>query len=222
MRATERRLETVTANMANLQTPAFKRQSTATHAMLFGEGVNAASGTKTVGYTDFSQGSLERTSNPYDLALLGEGYFAVEGEQGEIYTRNGSFRLNDQGVLLTQEGHQVAWDGARGRIDPAGVSVAIDDAGKVTQGAQLIGRLRVVSFVDQNRLQQLSHGYYEAPADMQADPSEAQVHQGALERSNVNGIDELVAMIALQREHESASRLVESLNASYKRLTRGN
>ncbi len=222
MRATERRLETITANMANLQTPAFKRQSTATHGHIFGEGPKAASSTKTVGYTDFSQGSLERTSNIYDLALMGEGYFAVEGQQGEMYTRNGSFRIDDQGVLLTQEGHQVAWEGARGRIDPSADAVVIDDAGKVSQAGQPVGRLRIVSFADQSMLELRNRGYYEAPVGLIPEASQAQVHQGALERSNVNGIDELVAMIALQREHQSASRLVESLNTSYKRLTRGN
>ncbi len=218
MMACERRLDVIAHNLANVGTPAFKRCTPATEARLVGSTSRRFPVTSTSKSIDFRQGELERTGNPYDLALLGAGWFAVEGSAGEMYTRNGSFRVDDKGVLQTVEGHMVAWSGGRGRIDPVGDPMTIDASGVVTQGEGRVGQLRVVAFDDESSLRADGHGYWRAPGDARRAPSQAEVQQGALERSNVLAVDELVELITVQRNFESASSVLDMIDQTYRRL----
>ncbi len=119
LRTAEKRLEAITANLANVDTPGFKRQAGATQAFT----VPAAEGyleVDTRHRSDFSQGDLERSSSPYHLAIDGRGWFVVEGESGELYTRRGNFRVDGAGILKSSEGHPVAWETSGGLIDSHG------------------------------------------------------------------------------------------------------
>src|SRR5690606_25013742 len=115
----QRRLDVIANNLANVNTPGFKRDFLADTAYpeapiyrvarggavyigTLGPGV----GTPTV-HTDFTQGSLRTTDNPLDLAIIGEGYFVVAGEEGERYTRGGHFFRNAEGFLVTAAGEYV-------------------------------------------------------------------------------------------------------------------
>lgn len=222
MTASERRLEAISHNLANLGTPAYKRASTATFASASKYGERGGPLTTIHNRVDFSQGLLDRTENPYDLALMGEGYFAVEGANGPMYTRNGSFRVDDQGVLQTVEGFMVAWQGATGRIDPVGEPVTINPKGLVEQGTRRVGQLSLVNFDNQSQLRLGKDGYWHADAALEPKPTEAEVHQGALERSNVNAVDELVQLIAVQRAFDSAASLITMIDQSYRRLNNEN
>ncbi len=218
MAAGERRLEAVTHNLANVSTPAFKRLASATEATYSGRRGTRALSTSTTQRADFGQGMLERTENPYDLALYGTGFFAIEGPRGEVYTRNGSFRVDEQGVLQTTDGDMVAWNGARGHIDPIGEGVTIDMSGTVKQGARLVGQLRIVDFDDPSKLALGRDGAWRAPAGASAKLGQAEVHQGALERSNVSAVDELVELVVVQRSFETAKSVVDMIDQSYRRL----
>jgi len=218
MRASERRLEVITANLANLNTPAYKRQSAATRAFTVEQGGRRRVDVDTVVRTDFRQGALERTASPLDLALVGDGYFAIEGPEGEVYTRNGAFRTDEGGTIVTAEGYPLAWDGPRGRIDPVGEPVRFDLEGNVHQDGRRVGRVKVVRFEAQELLGRDRTGNWRAPRGVLAEPSEAEVHQGALERSNVDGLEELVAMITVQREFEASQNLMQMISQTYRRL----
>ena len=218
MGAAEKRLEAIAANLANLDTTAYKRTSTATAVFEVPRGPAKRRELATTDTIDFTQGVLERTGNPLDLALDGRGFFAVETRDGEAYTRDGAFRVDEQGVLLTQDGDPVAWDGARATLAPVGEAVTVDGAGVVRQGSQELGRLKLVDFADPSRLARDPRGLWHARRDLDPAASTATVHQGALERSNASSIDELVAMIRVQRGFESATSLVRSIDQSYRRL----
>lgn len=218
MRAGERQLDAIAANLANLDSPAYKRQNTVTHAFDVGTGERRHRAIVTQTSTDFSQGELSRSGNPLDLALEGDGFFVVETPSGEAYTRNGSFNLDAQGVLRTADGHPAAWEGARGRVESIGEAVTIDGTGVVRQGANQVGKLRLVDFTDKQALTIDKEGYYHAPRGLAPTTPTAIVHQGALEKSNSSSIDELVAMIRVQRGFESAASLVRSIDQSYRRL----
>ena len=110
------------------------------------------------------QGTLVQSDGQFDLALAGPGFFAVETEGGEAYTRNGQFRIDDSGVLQTLEGYPVAWQGARGTIDPTGLAVLVDPEGRVMQGPDALGQLRIVDFEDAGALSQDRRGFYHAQA----------------------------------------------------------
>lgn len=218
MRASQARLEAITSNLANVSTPAFKRRSSVTHAFVVGgnDGRHQDFATRT--RIDFSQGPLERTGNPLDVALLGDGFFAVDGPAGEVYTRAGSFRLDAEGTLLTPEAFPVAWESGGGRLDPAGETVGIDEAGTVFQGQNEVGRLKIVAFEALDELRPGHAGYYEADADLRRTPADTTVHQYALEGANTSAVDELVNLISVQRSFESAANLLRTIDQSYRRL----
>jgi len=217
LRTAEKRLEAITANLANVDTPGFKRQGGATQAFT----VPAAEGyleVDTRHRSDFSQGDLERSSSPYHLAIEGPGWFVVEGVSGELYTRRGNFRVDGAGILQSSEGHPVAWESAAGLIDPHGDLVQVDGGGVVRQGDSEIGRLRLVDFAKQEALSSVGGGYYTATQSANELPAAGAIHQGHLESSNVSSMDELVSMITVQRSFESANRLVQMINRTYERL----
>jgi flagellar basal body rod protein FlgG len=218
MRSNEKRMEAISANLANLDTNAYKRQGSVTQAFEVGNGAGRVRQIETHHSTDFTQGVLKRTGNPYDFALDGDGFFVVDGAKGESYTRNGAFHIDENGALHTADGLPVAWEGAPGVIAPIGESVNVDGSGNVRQGSNSIGRLRVVDFADKQRLTLDEQGYFHAPRGLKATASSANVHQGALERSNSQSVDELVAMVRVQRNFESAANLMRSIDQSYKRL----
>ncbi len=218
MRASERRLDAIAANLANIDSPAYKRQNAVTHQFSVGAGERRHDAIVTRSEVDFAQGELARTGNPLDLALEGDGFFVVETQGGEAYTRNGSFNVDGQGVLRTADGHPVAWDGGRGKIDGVGEEVTIDGAGVVRQGSTQVGKLLLADFADRNALVQDREGYYHAGRGAARSTPTALVHQGAIEKSNASSIDELVEMIRVQRSFESAASLVRSIDQSYRRL----
>jgi len=215
----EKRLEMIASNLANLSAPGFKRTADVVHSFDSVLGNRVQRRTVTRRETDFSQGTLQSSANTYDLALHGRGFFTVEGARGELYTRDGRFLVDDKGVLQTQEGLSVAWQGARGTIDPTGAAVTVDAAGNVRQGDAEIGQLRIVDFDRPSELVTRRGGFFEAPTQLVPRPSEAEVRQGYIEQANVSAVDELVAMIAVQRRFEMGTRVMGSIEQSYRRLT---
>lgn len=218
MGAAEKRLEAIAANLANLDTTAYKRTSTASAVFEVPRGTGSRRELATTGTIDFTQGVLERTGNPLDLALDGPGFFAVETRGGEAYTRDGAFRVDEAGVLLDQDGEPVVWEGARGTLAPVGEAVTVDGSGVVRQGASEVGKLKLVDFADPSRLTRDARGRWRPVPGLEPAPSTATVHQGALERSNASSVDELVSLIRVQRGFESATSLVRSIDQSYRRL----
>lgn len=216
--ANQRQVENVASNLANVSTVGFKRKGAVQHSFYVGDPRHGHMGLATTARTDFSQGPIERTSNPLDLALFGDGFFAVEGPQGEIYTRNGTLQLDSRGVLTTLQGYPVAWDGSRREFDAAGVPIKIDTEGYVSQGGGNIGRLKIVSIPAKDLLEEVEGGYWRAGPGLLVEPSTAEVHQGAIERANVSASDELVRLISVQRSFETATKLLKLISESYERL----
>jgi flagellar basal body rod protein FlgG len=215
----ERRLEAIASNLANLSANGFKRTSSATESFdsLLNGRLERRMATRRV--VDFTQGPLRQTGEPHDLAIFGPGFFAVEGQRGELYTRDGRFFLDDKGVLQTMEGLPVAWEGGRGTIDPTGMAVTIDGEGSVRQGETQVGKLRIVEFDHPDRLSSERNGFFRAAHNARARTSSSELRQGYLEQANVSAIDELVALIAVQRQFESGTRLMSTIDQSYRRLT---
>jgi len=220
MRASQRRLEAITSNLANVSSTAFKRSVSMHHGVKLGQSGRTTLTTATA--VDWTQGPLERTRVATDMALMGDGFFAVEGSagEGEVYTRDGHFSINERGVLVTQEGSPVAWKGSRGILDSVGDPIRVDLSGQVFQGQRSIGRLRIVDFDDRNQLRVGSTGDFVVPAKVQPRASTAEVHQGALEGSNVSAVEELVALIQTQRSFEAGSNVMSMISQSYERLNR--
>lgn len=220
MSTNQQRVEIISSNIANAGTTGFKRMLHVAH------GVNGwatdASHTQVAAASqlDMGQGSLEATGNTLDLALDGEGFFVLEGADGEVLTRDGSFSLTEDGVLVNQAGLAVQWEGQRATLDPLKGGIRIDSAGKVVQSGLPKGQLRVVNIEGPHSIESDGSGGFRLREGAAFTDSNATVHQGSLERANLETIDELVELIAAQRAFESASQAFRTIDQSYSRLYR--
>jgi flagellar basal-body rod protein FlgF len=208
-----RSLMDVTANnIANMSTPGFKAQS-----MQFKEYLNSAttegekvSEVQEAGtYTDHSQGVLSPTYNKLDVALQGEGYFAVETPEGTRYTRAGSFSLNSNGEIVTKSGHQVQSDGGGPlALQPGASNVTISEDGTVSSELGGVGKLKVVNFENENKLKPAGDNMYSAEGATEVPVEKPKVTQGMLESSNVQPIVEMNKMIELLRMYQSTQSML--------------
>lgn len=159
---------------------------------------------------DFTAGQLQQTGRPFDVGIEGEGFFSVEGEDGDLYTRNGRFHLDEEGRLTTSEGHRVR-DASGGdiQIDVDGPEPVIRPDGAVMVGENEIARLAVVTFDDLSALEKTGEGLFRS--DAPGAPLEtARLRQGMVEGSNVNAILEITRLIEMQRSYEGVTRMVKS------------
>jgi flagellar basal-body rod protein FlgF len=162
---------------------------------------------------DFSQGALNRTDSPLDVAIQGQGFFQVSTAGGPRYTRDGRFTLDANGRLVTDSGDPVLDDGG-GEItlDPNNAgAVTIAQDGTITQGATRLGRLGVYTFQTLATLQKTGGNLYQDTSNQQPQPAaDARVRQGMLEGANVQPILEITRMIEVSRAYEQMSQIMDS------------
>lgn len=177
----------------------------------------AAAWAKSAGLTmtaavDNSPGPLRDTGRMTDFALDGRGYFVIQTEQGEQYTRNGHFTVDAAGRLVTADGSPVLGTGGPVEID-GNAPFAVDRDGSVTVNGSVAARLQIVDFPDPSRLQHRGEARLSAPPGVAAQPlspEQVEIVQGQLEGSNVDPVLTMVAMISAQRAFEIESRLMQA------------
>jgi flagellar basal-body rod protein FlgF len=227
------RLDRVALNLANVATPAYKREvvavrpfaevldSAAQHAVA-GAGVTTDDPGRTPGAllvrTDLRPGTLRITGHALDLALAADGFFEVSTPEGPAYTRRGDFHVDARGRLVTAEGHAVM--GRDGEIVLTTQAPVVDAEGRITEPTATTGpsatdpgaavaQLRVVRVEDPASLQRLGDGLLAAGADVTEVRAGAQVRQGALENANVSSMQEMVQLIETMRHFESMQRVAQ-------------
>ncbi|MBC5785090.1 flagellar hook-basal body protein [Ramlibacter sp. USB13] len=225
MQADVTRMDRVAMNIANVQTPGFKREVVAT--LPFGARVAAADLARTTVHTDPRSGTLKPTSQPLDLALSGPGWFEVQAPQGTAYTRNGSFRLDAAGRLVTQQGHTVM--GVGGEIVLASGTPVVDEAGRVfeapggVRGAAPVGQIKVVQFEGGAVLERAGDGLvFPQGTPWLAPEGAVRVQQGLLENANVSHLHEMVRLVETVRHLETLQKVAlgydEMLATSIRKL----
>lgn len=159
---------------------------------------------------DFSQGALRQTGNPLDVALNGKGFLSVQTPDGIQYTRQGSFSMNDEGVLITQDGFPVLGQGGEITLD-AGV-VEIDLEGVVYLDGEEVDRLQLTDFSDPSLLKKAGNGrfFMTDPNVAGERPDGTTVSQGYLETANVNPITAMTEMIETSRAFEAYQKIIQS------------
>jgi flagellar basal-body rod protein FlgG len=209
----QRRLEVLSNNLANANTVGFKADQIQFETLLAtAAGTQPTSETPAISTerfsTDFSQGSLQKTDNTLDVALDGDGFFAVNTPQGIAYTRQGSFHRAPGGRLVTAEGYEVQ---GTGNLTINGSQIEINGKGQITADGAQVGTLSVFDFPKPYQFNKLGGGLFQ-PATPQATPgpSTAEVKQGYLEGSNVKVIVEMARMIEASRYFESCAKAVKS------------
>ncbi len=214
----QRALDVTAQNIANADTPGFKSQRMLFTDWLSRQGGATSAGTETsVAYVqdratwrDQSAGSLTQTGNPFDLALAGDGYFAVATPNGARLTRSGRFGLMPDGTLADTAGNAVLDDGGQPiRLDPADTNVTVSGDGTLSGRNGQIGKLGVVQPTDPMRI--TAEGGALFRADVPTTPvTSPNLVQGAIEGSNVQPVLEVTRMMDGLRQFQFVSALVQA------------
>jgi len=167
---------------------------------------------------DYNAGELKETSNPLDLAISGEGFFALINANGDkVYTRDGQFYSNSEGTLVNSMGHEFSDEGGNSiTLTPGQPDPLIDEEGQIFQGEQLVGNLGVFVFEDPlTQLQKVGGGFISKDEGFEpenAQPENFKVLQGFLESSNVSAIEEMIGLIEVSRAHEANQKMIQSFD----------
>ena len=220
------RLDGVALNLANVSTPGYKRGivSTQPFATLVDavDGRAEASAAEATGVqvlNDMRPGTVKLTGEVLDVALAGDGFFEVTTPSGPAYTRQGNFRKDALGRLVTAQGYPVM--GKNGEIFLTTQTPVIDSMGNITEPSATTGpsavnpgtpvaQLKVIKFDSPKTLQRLGEGMMSAgPGMTVVDDTNVQVRQGALENGNVSSMQEMMQLIQTMRHFESMQKMTQ-------------
>ncbi|HPA83477.1 MAG TPA: flagellar basal-body rod protein FlgF [Deltaproteobacteria bacterium] len=221
--AMEERLAIISNNLANINTAGFKKNAVSFEefqrvldASLLSPGqyrsipVDVILGGQ---YIDTAQGSFRDTGNPLDAAIVGEGFFVVNTENGPRYTRAGAFQISPEGLLVTPQGYPVQGQG--GDITVGSGIVTIDSQGRIMVDGNIADVLQIVAVEDYalmregNSLFAVREGYFPEIIDV------PDIRQGCIESANVDPIGEMIGLITTQRAYESFQRVIKSVDDAY-------
>lgn len=242
MDAQQRKIDTTANNIANVNTTGFKSSRAEFQELLTQQirpagqgqgpvGVDVGLGVKTAATTkSFSQGALEATENPLDVAIEGSGFFQVQNPQGELlYTRAGNFKVNQDGELVTAEGMRLVPNVV---VPQDATSISIERNGTIsvmlpgdTQPVEL-GQLELATFTNPAGMKSLGRSLF-APTQASGDamitrPGEqgsGELSQGFLEGSNVEIVTEMIDMIVSQRAYEINSKVIRTADEMLRSVT---
>lgn len=249
MLAQQTNVETISNNLANMNTTGYKRrraefqdliyqnlrrvgsQSSDTGTVL-PSGAQVGLGVRTSAiYRIAEQGNLQQTENRFDLAIRGNGYFQVQMPGGEVaYTRDGTFALSPEGVIVTSEGFVV---NPGITIPAAARDVTINASGEVLASIdgqvapQNVGQIQTAIFANEGGLEAMGENLFRATgasgqpqAAAPGQPGHGAVMQGFVETSNVNTVQEITSLITAQRAYEMNSRVITASDEMLNTLTR--
>jgi len=258
MIAEMRRIDVISNNLANVDTPSYKKDISIMKAFpemlirrINDDGVRVLPigsydlmpviGKMGTGvevnevYTRHIQGAFKQTENEFDLALEGEGFFCVETEEGERYTRNGSFLIDRDGFLVTKDGYRIL--GENGPIQIKKNNFIVDEDGNIFENREfmedplrlvsmeenewnetvLVDRLRIVNFPKLRYVKKIGESLYRETEYSErpfiVENERPKVRQGFLEASNVNPVTEMVNLIEVHRTYEANQRMIQSHDA---------
>jgi flagellar basal-body rod protein FlgF/flagellar basal-body rod protein FlgG len=213
----------VANDLANLNTSGYRGQQPTFRSLLAGgesanplnraiNDFNITGGTR----LDLSTGSLERTGNPLDLAIEGQGFFAVQTRAGILYTRNGAFQVSASGELVTGEGDPVL--GEQGVLQVPSGPLSISADGTLSVKGAVAGKLRLAQFAPDVALTPEGTNLYRAPVGAAPSTAQGSVRQAMREASNVSPVGAVVALISVQRHAEMLQRALSQFYGEFNRI----
>lgn len=212
----QRQMDVVANNLANINTTGFKSEDILFEDYLMPKAQdNAFQGADAnLHFTDdwstlhnMENGAVEETGNNLDVAVEGPGFLSVQTPQGERYTRNGALTIDSTGTLVDLNGNPVLSDSGPIHFDSSDTDISISANGAISTNNGTKGTLKLSEFVNPQALTREGDNYYSGPAGAPATGS--RIAQGALERSNVNGVTAMVDMIRVQRAYETIANMME-------------
>ncbi|GAB4175893.1 MAG: flagellar basal-body rod protein FlgF [Calditrichia bacterium] len=220
-----RELEITSNNLANINTHGFKKQSIFQKKLNDAQSaLEATAGTGSAGdsgievYTQFSQGTLDKTDNALDLAIYGEGFFMIQAEDGIYLTRNGHFQLNEFGKLVDSNGNAVLTEAGELYLDSPGLKLS--ESGKLFLNGKEITSLMVRTVTNPESLERVGENYYKVTdsTNLVDTNPETKILQGYLEESNVDPLEEMVKMIEIYRTFELAQKDIQAEDNNLNKL----
>ncbi len=229
----QKRLDIISNNLANAATVGYKEDNSTSqsfdHLLTLkirdnSEGNNnRVIGNMSMGvklgevYTNYGQGSLRETNNPYDLAIEGNGFFTLSvtdkaGNENTQYTRNGSFTMTKDGHIVDENGNYLMGEAGAIVVPTNASEVVIDKTGAVYADKVYIDNVKITDFEDYNYLSKTGDTMYKALDGAVEKPANALLQQGFTEQSNVNIISEMVDMISVTRAYEANQKIIKSVD----------
>ncbi len=209
-----RQLETVANNLANANTAGFKSER-----LMFVEYLSKSSDGKSemhfvqdlASARNHNPGAYDKTGNAFDMAIEGPGFFVVEVPNGDQrYTRDGQFRMDQEGKLINRDGYPVLGEGgAPILLQPNDRDIAVRADGTITADDQVRGKLKIVEFENPYQMKKAEGNLYKSDREP-ADAEKSSVIQGMIEGSNVQPILEISEMMRAMRSFQSAGKFIES------------
>ena len=229
MNVQAKKMDVISNDLANVNTAGYKKDTTvitsfketlmkrindSQHNMPNNETIGTVSlGAKVAEvYTQFSQGSLVATNELTDVAIQGDGFFVVNTLDGEAYTRDGNFVVNQNGDLVTTEGYSVM--GQNGAISfgeeflTSGGDISIKENGDIYLNTTYIDTLDIANFEDTRALTKMNDNLYSSTA--QRSEFTGSIIQSFLESSNVNSVTAMVDMITVSRAYEANQKVLQT------------
>lgn len=216
--ASQRTMDVIANNLANMNTSAYKREE-----LKFDEYVHQSrpsqwqKGPQSIDFVvtpgtirDLSEGSIEQTGNTLDVAINGNGYFAVQTPRGERYTRNGHFSLNAEGQIVTEAGDPLLGDGGPLTIAQEDGNVTIGADGVVSGDQGQIGKFQVVRFNNERQMRKEGDTYLSTTEVATPADGGFTLKQGMLEKANIEPVTQMTDMINVMRSYEAVSNLINA------------
>jgi len=228
------RMQILSNNLANINTTGYKEDRAVFRVPDDGLNPDAGQGNEMEGgatsfstvipmtaYTDYSRGPIQRTGNPLDIAIEGDGFFSIQTDEGVRYTRSGALTVNPEGILSTADGDPVMGEGGEIPID--GAEVRFDGSGNVIVDGKVTDKLRIVEISDPAALRKIGKTLFQM--DESKGTEEALeyggVQQGFLEGSNVNAVKVMTELIEVQRGYESYQKMIRTMGEMASRVISG-
>lgn len=225
----ERTINVLTNNMANVHTPGFRAErvisTTFEQELLMRQ---EAGNTGAIGkgapmrlvkavQTNFDESSIEETESPFDFAIVGEGYFNIQGETQQYMTRNGQFVLDEEGYLMLGGVGNVL--GTRGPIQLEDSDFTVEPDGRVLDSkGKLVDTLLVTKPAPETELTKFTNGLYTSPdpeLNVEIDKADASIQQGCIERPNIDLNREYTQVMEAQRALQAcaaATKMIDAMN----------
>ena len=229
----QKRLDIVSNNVANAATVGYKKEGVTNQAFKEMLTVKIKDGTtpnmnQTIGsmslgtkigevYTNYDQGSLRQTGNTYDLAIQGDGFFAVayvdaDGMETTKYTRAGNFIANNEGYVLDSDGNYFLGLGGYLQVPTDAGQIVIDELGGIYADGEFIDEIQLVDFENYDYIEKFGNNLYSVVDGAQMKDMGGKVAQGYLEQSNVQAVDEMVNMITITRAYEANQKVITTID----------
>ena len=229
----QKRLDIIANNLANAATVGYKEENVASQSFdsmltIKVKDASEAFNNRPIGrmslgvklgevYTNYGQGSLRQTSNTYDLALEGKGFFTLRvvdkaGNESYQYTRSGSFTMNREGYIVDNNGNRLMGTSGELVIPTEAARVVVDATGEVYADGVYIDTLQLTDFEDYDYLIKAGDSMYKALDGAVVTAVDALVNQGFTEQSNVNVVSEMVEMITITRAYEANQKAIRTID----------